>query len=85
MPIADDIMEPYRPYVDEVVLDIIKQAPIPNELTKELKAELLKIPTLDIEIEGYKSPLMVGLQRTTASLAKCYEGELRKIVYPQMA
>jgi CRISPR-associated protein Cas1 len=83
--LADDIMEPYRPYVDEVVLDIIKQGPIPDELTKELKAELLKIPTLDIEIEGYKSPLMVGLQRTTASLAKCYEGELRKIVYPKMA
>jgi CRISPR-associated protein Cas1 len=82
--LADDIMEPYRPYVDEVVLNIVKKGAVPEELTKELKAELLKIPILDVEIERYKYPLMVGMQRTTASLAKCFEGELRKIVYPQM-
>ncbi|MAX79393.1 MAG: subtype II CRISPR-associated endonuclease Cas1 [Crocinitomicaceae bacterium] len=82
--LADDIMEPYRPYVDLVVLDIqerFEEAEL-EQLTKDVKRELLIIPTLDIEIEGKKSPLMVGMQRTTASLMQCFEGVKRKIAYP---
>jgi CRISPR-associated protein Cas1 len=55
-----------------------------EELSIELKKELLKIPTLDIFIDGERSPLMVGLQRSTASLARCFEGTQRKITYPQL-
>lgn len=36
--LADDIMEPYRPYVDELVLNIIKSGQNYEELTKDLKA-----------------------------------------------
>ncbi len=82
--LADDIMEPYRPFVDREVLALVQSGLPFTELTKELKERLLKIPALDIEIEGGKSPLMVGLQRTTSSLAKCFEGEERKIVYPEL-
>lgn len=82
--LADDIMEPYRPYVDRVVINIINQGKNYEELTTELKKDLLLIPTLDVEIEGNKSPLMVGLQRTTASLYRCYEGSARKILYPAL-
>jgi len=39
---------------------------------------------MDISIDGENSPLMVGLQRTTASLYKCFEGESRKVLYPEM-
>ena len=53
-----------------------------EELTKELKAELLQIPVLDVVISGKKSPLMIAVSTTTSSLQKCYSGELRKIVYP---
>jgi CRISPR-associated protein Cas1 len=82
--LADDIMEPYRPYVDELVLEIVRSGCNYEELTKELKAKLLVIPTLDVEIGGKKSPLMVAVGQTTASLYKCFSGELRRILYPEM-
>lgn len=82
--LADDIMEPYRPYVDEYIVQIIGRVGMPpEELTKAWKAELLLIPTLDVVIGGKKSPLMVGVSLTTASLYKCFSGELRKVVYPE--
>lgn len=83
--LADDIMEPYRPYVDEIVLKIIDEGLNFLELGKEIKSRLLGIATVDVQFEKGKSPLMVGLQQTTASLAKCYEGVIRKINYPQMS
>lgn len=80
--LADDIMEPYRPYVDLIVLRIIKDGLDFTELSPSLKKELLAISIIDIWIEKEKSPLMVGVQRTTASLVKCFEGSSRKILYP---
>ena len=82
--LADDIMEPYRPYVDELVYNIVASGMDCNLLNKDLKAELLMIPTLDVVIAGKRSPLMVAVGQTTASLYKCFSGELRKIVYPEM-
>ena len=83
--LADDIMEPYRPYVDRLVFDITEQYGADVELSKDIKAELLSIPTLDVVIGGKRSPLMVGVSQTTASLYKCFSGELRKIAYPDMS
>lgn len=83
--LADDIMEPYRPYVDRLVYDITEQYGVEVELSKDIKAELLSIPTLDVTIAGKRSPLMIAAQQTTASLYKCYSGELRKIAYPEMS
>lgn len=80
--LADDIMEPYRPYVDKLVMQLYDKYPNCEELTKELKAELLQIPVLDVVISGKKSPLMIAVSTTTSSLQNCYSGELRKIVYP---
>lgn len=82
--LADDIMEPYRPYVDEYVFQLTQKHGLPSEdLSKAWKAELLLIPTLDVVIGGRKSPLMVGVTQTTASLYKCFSGELRKVAYPE--
>ena len=82
--LADDIMEPYRPYVDELVYKLVKNKGLPTDgLTREWKAELLVIPTLDVVISGKRSPLMVAAGQTTASLYKCFSGELRKIAYPE--
>lgn len=80
--LADDIMEPYRPYVDELVYNIVKSKQNYTELTKDLKAELLSIPVLDVTIAGKRSPLMIAVGQTTASLNKCFSGENRKIIYP---
>lgn len=82
--LADDIMEPYRPYVDEWVYHLIKAKGLPpKDLTRDWKSELLSIPSLDVVISGKRSPLMVALSQTTSSLYKCFSGELRKIVYPE--
>lgn len=82
--LADDIMEPYRPYVDKVVMEIIKEFPERQEIDKDIKTKLLQIPVIDIFISGQKSPLMIGVSQTTSSLNKCFEGITRKIIYPEM-
>lgn len=76
-------MEPYRPYVDELVWSLVSTYGKTPELNKELKTKLLSIPTLEVRIEGKRSPLMVAVGQTTASLYKCFSGELRKIAYPE--
>ena len=80
--LADDIMEPYRPFVDDLVIKTTNKKEIPAELTAELKQEMLMIPILDVLIGGKRSPLMIAAGQTTASLAKCYNGESRNITYP---
>lgn len=82
--LADDIMEPYRPYVDKLVAEIVDSGADITNLTKEIKGQLLSIPVLDVVINGRRSPLMIGVGMTTASLYKCYSGEIRKIAYPSM-
>lgn len=82
--LADDIMEPYRPFVDKVVCQIIRGNGKFLEMTPSMKKALLEIPAMDVHIDGQKSPLMNAVQRTTASLAKCYEGRSRKILYPAL-
>lgn len=83
--LADDIMEPYRPFVDALVADLYDKHPLEEILTTELKRELLTIPTLEVRINGQRSPLMIACLQTTSSLTKCYLGELRKIVYPEFS
>ncbi|TAN00984.1 MAG: type II CRISPR-associated endonuclease Cas1 [Chitinophagaceae bacterium] len=80
--LSDDIMEPYRPFVDKVVCAIVKMNGRFLDMTPNMKKQLLGIPAMDVVIDGQKSPLMNAVQRTTASLVKCYEGENRKILYP---
>lgn len=80
--LADDIMEPYRPFVDDIVATIIENGEDFTELHQSIKEQLLQIPAIDVYIDGETRPLMIGLQRTTASLAKCFAGESKKIIYP---
>lgn len=82
--LADDIMEPYRPYVDKLVFDLYQRQGKEVSLTKETKVALLAIPTLDVRISKKRSPLMVAVGQTTSSLYKCFSGELRRIAYPEM-
>ena len=83
--LADDIMEPYRPIVDKLIiekLDGMKE--IPAELSRELKISLLEIPILDTRIGGKRSPLMNAVSLTTNSLYRCFAGESRKLLYPEV-
>lgn len=82
--LADDIMEPYRPIADKLIIEIIKEKGFPKELTTEIKASILQLSTTDVLIDGNRSPLMNAVSTTTASLYKCFAGESRKIVYPEV-
>lgn len=82
--LADDIMEPYRPYVDEMVINIMRSDIDYGKLNPELKKQMLGLPVTEVVIGRQRSPLMVAASQTTASLCKCYAGELRKVVYPTM-
>jgi CRISPR-associated protein Cas1 len=81
--LADDIMEPYRPFVDLLVIHEVDSG---RDLTlsKEAKQKLLQIPALDVVINRQRSPLMIAVQQTAASLAKCYTKEVRRISYPSL-
>ena len=81
--LADDIMEPFRPAVDEAV-NYIMQNYEEQELTTEIKSELLQVLTRTVYFKNEKSPLMVGLQKTASSLQQCYTGERKKIKYPNL-
>lgn len=81
--LADDIMEPYRPYVDHTVRGIIEKTSHIDPMETEHKNLLLSILSADVWLDGQKSPLMVAVQRTAASLARCYTGEQRRLLYPQ--
>lgn len=81
--LADDIMEPYRPFVDTLVYDIVETGSPIEELNKNLKAELLRIPAMDVVIDGKQSPLMNSMSRTTNSLYECFLGTSRKLMYPK--
>jgi CRISPR-associated protein Cas1 len=80
--LADDIMEPFRPFVDKLIINIMSKHKDISVITKDIKMEMLGIPVLDVVINKQRSPLMIAASQTTASLARCYMGECRKITYP---
>lgn len=81
--LADDIMEPFRPLVDEKVFEIMQQYD-EQELNTKIKAELLQVLTRTVYFKDEKSPLMVALQKTASSLQQCFMGNRKKIKYPKL-
>ena len=79
-PLADDVMEPYRPFVDEIVFDLYANGE--TELNKDVKSEILKVFYVDTMFDKIKRPLDVALSITTSSLSKCFSGDQKKLVYP---
>lgn len=82
--LADDIMEPYRPFADDLVISLVNEGEDWTELNPLIKKELLTLPSVDVLINSERSPLQVAAQRTTASLARCFEGDGKKILYPEL-
>ena len=79
-PLADDVMEPYRPFVDEIVFHLYANGE--DSLNKYSKSEILKLLYKDTFFENTTRPLDIGLSMTTASLVRCYNGLQKKIIYP---
>ena len=81
--LADDIMEPFRPLIDEAVNTIVQHYD-DEELNTEIKSVLLQTLTRTVYFKNEKSPLMVALQKTASSLQQCYTGKRKKIKYPEL-
>lgn len=81
--LADDIMEPYRPYVDKLVLDILEEDSCAT-ISQSVKTKLLGLPVTEVVINEHRSPLMLAVSQTVSSLVKCYRGESRRLIYPEM-
>lgn len=79
-PLADDVMEPYRPYVDSIVFNLYADGI--TELNKDSKMEIMRLLSCDVKIGKVMRPLQIALTFTTASLVKFYAGEIKKISLP---
>ena len=82
-PLADDIMEPYRPFVDEIVYHLYYDGAI-NELDSQTKRRLLRVLFSDVKMGKVTRPLENALSLTTASLLKMYKGESDKLSLPML-
>ena len=80
--LADDIMEPYRPFVDQIVYEILKNGEDFTVLNTSIKKQLLSIGIVDLFIDKQKSPLMNAALRTATSLSRSFEGKNRKLLFP---
>lgn len=81
--LADDIMEPYRPYVDKLVAEMVDEG-AEQKVNETNKVKLLNIPVIEVNINGRRSPLMIAVSQTVSSLVKCFRGECRKLLYPEL-
>lgn len=81
--LADDLMEPYRPFVDRLVMDWVQTHGLVNELETTTKAHLLGVLSCDVAMNKRKSPLMIALSQSSASMAYCFEGKQRKLALPE--
>ena len=83
--LADDIMEPYRPFVDSIVLSIVGSGTKINVLSPKIKGKLVKISSLDVSINNKKSPLMTAMSITSNSVYECFTKRRKKIIYPKFS
>lgn len=81
--LADDMMEPYRPYIDDEVLEYTKLYPECEEISLEFKKKILNILTRDVVIGKLSRPFMIALTITSSSLAKVFTGEAEKLSLPE--
>ena len=79
-PLADDLMEPYRPYVDQIVFSLFSEGI--TELNSASKQALLRLLFIDTKFKDITRPLEIGLTMTSASLVKCLQGEQRTLSFP---
>lgn len=80
-PLADDVMEPYRPFVDFAVKQIYDFSSN-DELNKKNKEFLIRVLFSDVKIKKQIRPLQIALSITTASLTKAFKDKKENIVFP---
>lgn len=82
--LADDILEPFRGFVEAKVRDVCREIGVSDNLDQTVKSKLLEVLYESVTIGGFNGPLMVGLHRTMASLQRCFAGEQKEIDLPEI-
>ncbi len=75
--LADDMMEPFRPLIDEAVLSLpilLGRQWRHIRLDTSVKKMLAKIVYRDVGMKNETMPMMVAIDRCCASLAKIFSG-----------
>ena len=80
-PLADDVMEPYRPFVDYAVYRIFECSPEAC-LDKKTKELLVRVLFADVKMKNQTRPLQLALSMTTASLVRALKDKKESIIYP---
>jgi CRISPR-associated protein Cas1 len=82
--LADDLMEPYRPYIDYLVYDIYNHGRNKiDKLTPTIKSQLLNIYNVDVNIDGKTKKLTEALKDSSSSFVQCLLQQKRKIKLPE--
>ena len=82
--LADDLMEPYRPFVDKAVLGIVAQNSDVSNMTRQMKGRLYGIAVDDVLMGNLRRPLMAAVAQTVASFVKTFSGDARKLDLPEV-
>ncbi len=82
--LADDLFEPYRPFVDWRVKLLTRERPDGFNLDdRSIRAALLSLFNETIRIGGRKLPLLLAIEASAASLARALTGGERTLVLPE--
>jgi CRISPR-associated protein Cas1 len=81
MCLVDDLMEPFRPMVDEAVFHLIKSGE--HEVTRDAKAILASVLIRDMETDAGTTPVATCLIRLATSLAHAFEGKRQDLDLPK--
>ena len=83
--LADDLLEPYRPYVDwrvrQMAGDDTESAPDLSE--RETRAELLSLLNETVHVGGRREPLLLAFHTSAASLCRTLTGGDRTLALPE--
>lgn len=82
--LADDIMEPFRPWVDHCVYKLSEQKSVLN-VDRENKQYLLALLNESVIYKGKTMSFMIATQYLMADLKRCYSKEQKHLRYPEMA
>ena len=80
--LADDLMEPFRPWVDSIVAKLAYNEN--TEVNAESKAALLSLPSKIVLMGDERMPLMVSMHYLIAQFKKALANKSIKLVYPRL-
>ena len=82
--LADDLIEPYRPYVDWRAKTLCAESDTPPRIDeKPVRAALLSLFNETVVVGGKRSPILLALHASAASLARALTGGERTLALPR--